>query len=504
VSLPEQLPNVPLSIPGLIEREPSPDNRTVTLALAPATTDRKRTERFETAVTLIEVLADFLAVLVSALLSYGIYRHFDLGRHAQYSIRGASPYVCLFAIFFVFLLDRSGAYRSGNGLLNVKETERVLRVSAESFLLIFPVTFLIRAHFSRWLLVLAVTVTPLLVLLEKHGARVLIHALHAKGYGVSRVIIYGAGYTGRRLFSALVRSPKLGMQPVAFVDDNPGRVDTKVFELGYQRRRSAPVIRGPVTRDVFNRFGASQMLVAIPSLPRETFLKAMTEAAAANVKVSFVPNYSLPGDSLVEYQNVDGLLLSTIAQPLGRPGYELIKKLGDVIASLVLLILTAPFFGVITWLIRRDSPGPALFTQERVGRDGHVFRMYKFRTMHVGTPTYECSPTTSDDPRITRVGRYLRRTSLDELPQLLNVLRGDMCLVGPRPEMPFIVSRYTERERQRLQVKPGITGLWQLSADRAYLIHENIQYDLYYLQNRCFFMDVAILLHTALFAMRGI
>jgi lipopolysaccharide/colanic/teichoic acid biosynthesis glycosyltransferase len=110
----------------------------------------------------------------------------------------------------------------------------------------------------------------------------------------------------------------------------------------------------------------------------------------------------------------------------------------------------------------------------------------------------------TEDPRITPVGRFLRRTSLDEMPQLFNVLKGDMSLVGPRPEMPFIVEKYNAVQRQRLQVKPGVTGLWQISADRAFLIHENIQYDLYYIRHRGFFMDFAIFLNTAIFAMRGI
>ena len=124
--------------------------------------------------------------------------------------------------------------------------------------------------------------------------------------------------------------------------------------------------------------------------------------------------------------------------------------------------------------------------------------------MRVDVPSYEYSPKEPSDPRLTRVGRFLRRTSLDELPQLLNVVRGDMSLVGPRPEMPFIVAQYNDTHYQRLRVKPGITGLWQLSADRAYLIHENLEYDLYYIRNRNFFLDIAILVHTAAFAMRGI
>ncbi len=129
--------------------------------------------------------------------------------------------------------------------------------------------------------------------------------------------------------------------------------------------------------------------------------------------------------------------------------------------------------------------------------------MFKFRSMYINAPEYARSPVASHDPRITRVGRLLRRTSLDELPQLINVFLGTMSLVGPRPEMPFIVQGYTEFQRQRLQVAPGITGLWQLSADRAFPIHESMHYDLYYIRNRGFFMDIAILIHTVFFAMRG-
>jgi hypothetical protein len=140
-----------------------------------------------------------------------------------------------------------------------------------------------------------------------------------------------------------------------------------------------------------------------------------------------------------------------------------------------------------------------LFVQERVGLNGHRFRMFKFRTMWRDTPRYAPSPHGDVDPRITRVGRILRATGLDELPQLLNVLRGDMSLVGPRPEMPFIVDQYSPLERQRLLAKPGITGLWQLSADRHAEIHENIEYDLYYIGHQSLMMDALILLETLFF-----
>ncbi len=466
--------------------------------------DATRIGRFEAAVVSCEVIADFFTVILAAVFSYAAYYSLGLGKHAQYASREYLFAVLGFAIFFVLMLDRSGAYRRGNSLLHVKETERVLRVSTESFLVVLPVTFLTRFYFLRWLFLIAFLSTPLIVALQKHAIYIVIRFLHSKGYGVRKVMIYGAGYTGRRVFSALVRSPKLGLSPVAFFDDDSARRGTTVFELGYQHRRSAPVLHGPPSTEMLLRHGASHLVIAIPSITQRKFLQAASQAFSAGARVSFVPSHFLSSDAAVDYTNIDGLLLSSLGRPQAPPGYELLKRTLDLVLSAVLLLVTAPLWLLIAILIRRDSPGPALFMQKRVGREGRVFELYKFRTMYVDTPSYNYSPKTADDQRITRVGKYLRRTSLDELPQLLNVIKGEMSLVGPRPEMPFIVERYNERQRQRLQVKPGITGLWQLSADRAYLIHENIAYDIYYINNRRLFLDLAILIHTLVFAMRGI
>lgn len=198
---------------------------------------------------------------------------------------------------------------------------------------------------------------------------------------------------------------------------------------------------------------------------------------------------------------------SLYSETLSAPGtapryYAFCKRTVDVLLSALLLVLFSPLFALIAILVRLDSRGPALFIQKRVGRNGELFNIYKFRSMYAGSGIYELSPTTSRDPRITPIGRLLRRTSLDELPQLLNVLRGNMSLVGPRPEMPFVVQHYTEQQRQRLCVTPGITGLWQLSPFRGLPIHENIQYDLDYIRNRTFLMDIAILVQTVFFTMR--
>lgn len=182
--------------------------------------------------------------------------------------------------------------------------------------------------------------------------------------------------------------------------------------------------------------------------------------------------------------------------------YAFCKRAVDLVLSALLLVLFAPLLALIAVLVRLDSPGPALFIQKRAGRNGKLFTIYKFRSMYAGSPIYDFSPITSRDPRITTIGRLLRRTSLDELPQLLNVLLGNMSLVGPRPEMPFIVQQYNEQQRQRLCVIPGMTGLWQLSPFRGLPIHQNIHYDLYYIRNRTFLMDIAIIVQTLFFTMR--
>jgi lipopolysaccharide/colanic/teichoic acid biosynthesis glycosyltransferase len=172
-------------------------------------------------------------------------------------------------------------------------------------------------------------------------------------------------------------------------------------------------------------------------------------------------------------------------QPKDREArfYELGKRLFDLAVSTCLLVVLAPFFAVIAVLVKATSSGPALFRQDRVGQAGQLFAMYKFRSMFEQAPSYQVSPSTADDPRITRVGRFLRRTSLDELPQFINVFLGQMSLVGPRPEMPFIVAQYNDEQRRRLTVKPGITGLWQISPHRGSPIHEHLEYDSYYLSN---------------------
>ena len=183
--------------------------------------------------------------------------------------------------------------------------------------------------------------------------------------------------------------------------------------------------------------------------------------------------------------------------------YDAVKRVCDFATALLLLILLLPAFALTAALVKVDSPGPALFCQDRIGRNARKFVLWKFRSMQIDAPKYARSPTTDKDPRLTRMGRLLRRISVDELPQLVNVLKGEMSLVGPRPEMPFIVDCYTHVERKRLGIKPGITGLWQISSRRSHPIHENLQYDLHYIRNQNLILDLSILLGTVVAVVRG-
>jgi lipopolysaccharide/colanic/teichoic acid biosynthesis glycosyltransferase len=183
--------------------------------------------------------------------------------------------------------------------------------------------------------------------------------------------------------------------------------------------------------------------------------------------------------------------------------YGFLKRVMDVILSIMVLIVLSPLFLVIPIITSIESSGPAIIRQRRVGLNGKVFNLYKFRSMK-GDVGYDFSPKRKNDKRVTKIGQYLRRTGIDEIPQFLNVLKGDMSIVGPRPEMEFIVEKYNDLERKRLFVKPGITGLWQIKADRRKLIHENINFDLNYIEKRSLYLDLAIMAETAIFMIKSI
>ena len=183
---------------------------------------------------------------------------------------------------------------------------------------------------------------------------------------------------------------------------------------------------------------------------------------------------------------------------------DVAKRLCDIVGSLFLLMVLLPLFLLIAILIKLDSSGPIFFRHYRIGKGGIPFVLWKFRSMKAEVPKYEASPRSAVDVRLTRIGRLIRRMSVDEIPQLINVLKGEMSLVGPRPEMPFIVARYHPVACERLAVRPGVTGLWQISPARAFPIHENLQYDLHYIRNKNLLLDCAIIVRTIAAVIHGV
>jgi lipopolysaccharide/colanic/teichoic acid biosynthesis glycosyltransferase len=210
----------------------------------------------------------------------------------------------------------------------------------------------------------------------------------------------------------------------------------------------------------------------------------------------------LPWEARQGRRSIKGAHEVAVAE-LRRRMQETVKRVGDVVVSGALLLGMAPFLGAVALLIKADSPGPVFFRQIRIGKHGRPFAIWKLRTLRHDTPRYQGKSYIPSNA-ITRVGRLLRRTAVDEMPQLLNVLRGEMSLIGPRPEMPFVVAGYSALEWERLGVRPGISGVWQLYGDHRVPIHHHLGLDLAYLRQRSLTLDVWLLVRTALFLFESI
>ncbi len=450
----------------------------------------ERSSQVVTWFALAERVVDVSAVIAAVLVADAVYRAFEPNSAVSYP--PYSVFLCAsgLALLFVFLLERHGGYRPCVSLLAIRETERILRVTLQSLAIAMIAAYFSLAHISAPALGLILVLVPLFVIFEKWEIRHLLRKLQGNGHGTRRAVILGTGNAARRIYTALIRSPWFGVEPVAFVEENHESPSGEIFECAYRREHSAPVLSGPLCPEMFRQLRASVLVIADSSLIRESMLQKVSMASSAGVA-----SYVATGDILepgywLDYAELDGIMLAHISRGAARLLYDFGKRLLDLAVATIAVTLFAPLAAVLALLVKFTSRGPVFFSQERVGRQGQLFTMYKFRSMYVEAPEYGYSPTAGRDPRITPVGRLLRRTSLDEIPQLINVVLGQMSLVGPRPEMPFIVEQYTPLQQQRLAVKPGITGLWQISADRGFLIHQNLEYDLYYFRVNIFLISL--------------
>ena len=447
-----------------------------------------------------EKLVDLLAVVSSVFVADVLCRRLAPDSAVQLAPSTLMVWAASFGLLFVYLLDRHNGYQPWLSLLAIRDTERILRVTVQALLVAVVCAYAFSARIPAKSLVAVLLLVPGFVILAKWESHRLLSRLSRN----KRAVIVGTGNEARHVFTALARSPKFGVEPIAFIEQTGTGSRATISEWDYHHEHTVPVLSGPVYPGLLAEMRANVVVIADPSLEHESIETLVTTATGSGATTMIVPGNFFGSGSWLEYAELDGITVAHISRPKVRFLYEFGKRALDMVGAALLMLLFAPIAPLIAVAVKLSSPGPLLFQQERIGKQGRPFPMYKFRSMYVEAPRYGYSPKNGEDPRITPVGRFLRRTSLDELPQLINVVLGHMSLVGPRPEMPFIAEGYTPLERQRLTVKPGITGLWQISADRAFLIHENLGYDLYYVRHRSLWMDIAILLHTALRLAHGV
>ena len=312
------------------------------------------------------------------------------------------------------------------------------------------------------------------------------------GIGLKRVLVAGAGDLGRLVVDKVLEHRELGLKVVGFVDD---RADAGGY-LGY---RGLPLL-GTLeeTAEILQREKIDQLYVALPLEEHVKMLSLVENANREIVDIKVVPDLLQMISLRARLEDLDGLPIINIHDVPLRGLNALLKRAMDIgLAGFSLLVLGVPM-AIIALLLRATSPGAALFRQERMGLDGKPFHVWKFRSMYDGAER-ESGPVWAieDDPRCTPLGRFLRRSNLDELPQLWNVLKGDMSLVGPRPERPFFVDQFKQRIPQymlRHKVRAGLTGWAQVNGWRGNTsIEKRIEYDLYYIENWSIMLDVKIM-----------
>jgi exopolysaccharide biosynthesis polyprenyl glycosylphosphotransferase len=342
------------------------------------------------------------------------------------------------------------------------------------------------------------------------GYRLLLHGImrlkKRSAYPRRKVLIVEAGDAGRDVMHMIERYRWAGLEPVGFLD-NEKPVQTEV--AGYPVLGRVEKITHHVEAE-----GIDEVVLALPLHAYDQLLQLIAELQSLPVQVRIVPDYFKTTLFRTKVDEFAGMPIITLRQPTLDPFERQVKRTFDVVVSTILLTLALPLMAVVAIAIRLDSPGPAIFRQRRVGENGRIFWMYKFRSMVAGADTSEESMARlvqdrlilnkrPDDPRVTRVGGFLRRTSLDELPQLLNVLKGDMSLVGPRPELPWMVEQYEPWQWQRFSVPQGITGWWQVNgrSDQPMVLHS--EEDLFYIQHYSLMLDIQILWRTVGAVFRG-
>lgn len=347
---------------------------------------------------------------------------------------------------------------------------------------------------SRFMLGLFLVLNVTLTFVERNVVRMVLRKARTMGLNQKHIILVGYSRAAEEYIDRIVQNPQWGYRVMGILDDRmpTGTLYKNVEVLGVTESLSR-ILEGNHPDEIAITLGLSEYY----KLER---IVAMCEKAGVHTK--FIPDYSKIIPTKPYTEDLMGLAVINIRHvPLSNTFNMMVKRVMDICGSLVCILLFSPVMLVTAVLIKLTSPGPLIFTQERVGLHNEPFRMYKFRSMEVQTRAEEKKGwTVKNDPRITPVGRIIRKTSIDELPQLFNVLKGDMSLVGPRPERPQFVEKFREeipRYMVKHQVRPGMTGWAQVNGYRGNTsIKKRIDCDLYYIENWTVGLDIKILFLT--------
>lgn len=478
---------------------------------------------FEPLVLSIQVIVDLAVVALACIVAWWIGVALSPPDTATNLVTYREIY-CITAAVCLVCFHYFGMYSPIKSLLNVEEYKAVTKSSAAAFFVVHALIVFLRGttqeaeggvlyewlvplhrwfdleidaeRYSRITLVAAFVLVWIFTMVSRFAAFRVIQGLHKRGIGNRNVIIIGTGKTGQRLQSKFLLVPTLGLNLIGLVDDDKELVGTMI-------ERSRVLGTCDEIEYLLGRHKISEVFVALPEASEQRVMEIVAMLERLGVPYSVVPRFYHLMSYKVRIENLDSIPLITRPERQENFIAAAAKRVADIAISLFVLTFGAMFFVIPAILIRRESPGSVFFRQTRIGKDGRPFEMLKFRTMHSRNCEDAPAPDTAFDPRVTRVGRMLRRYSLDELPNFVNVLRGEMSVVGPRPEMAFIVDTYGPLDKERLRAKPGITGLWQISYARQGAIHENLDYDLYYIENQSLLLDLVIIALTGFAVVKG-
>ena len=445
--------------------------------------------------------------------------------------RDFAPYAVLLPVVIpirLLLLRYYDLYRVRGEFSFVDDLARVFKATAIGSLLVVAGAFMYRGglayrsfSYSRGIFLLDFALVFAGVAVVRMALRAGQIVIRRRGINLIPTLIVGRGPEASLCIREMRARPELGYRVIGIIDNEPAGVyASSEFE-------DVPVI-GSLSNlpEAIRESGANEVIISDPNVPGEALFDVMIQTGRRRgIEFRIAPTLLNCLPSKTEIDQVGSLPMVTLFRSPLSSGARIVKRASDVIIASLALAILSPLWLLIALLIKLDSRGPALYKQERVGMDGRLFLFYKFRTMHAGTDDaqhreYQKRYITGDpnsnlgddykpafklktDDRVTRLGRVLRKTSLDELPQLFNVMRGDMSIVGPRPPIPYEVEAYELWHRKRLDMKPGITGLWQVSGRNRLPFDEMVRMDLFYIENWSLLLDLKIVLQTLPVMWRG-